>query len=154
MKETEMKIKLIASAKVMASMVEWAEDTSVAIYGCGQILLEASLGYARVLLEAICHVASVAFDNGRMILEISVTQGSELLAIITEWIKDGLSSDTVDNTIHMVRDALEVLLMQVCAMLKASYGNGEEYRILSSTLNNIFGVNYNPRLFSDMFKNL
>ena len=70
MKETEMKIKLIASAKVMASMVEWAEDTSVAIYGCGQILLEVGLGCARVLLEAICHVASVAFDYGQMILEI------------------------------------------------------------------------------------
>ena len=109
MKETEMKIKLIASAKVMASMVEWAEDTSVAIYGCGQILLEVGLGCARVLLEAICHVASVAFDNGQMILEITLAQGSEQLAIITEWIKDGLSSETVNNTIHMVKDALEVL---------------------------------------------
>ena len=154
MNETEMKIKFIASAKVMASMVEWAEDTSVAIYGCGQILLEAGLGYAGVLLEAICHLASVAFDNGRMILEIGFNQGSELVAIITEWIKDGLSSETVNNTIHMVKDALEVLLRHLHAMLKASYGNGEEYRILSSTLNNIFGVNYNPRLFSDMFKNL
>ena len=131
-------------------MVEWAEDTSVAIYSCGQILLEVGLGYARVLLEAICHLASVAFDNGWMILEITLAQGSEQLAIITEWIKDGLSSETVDNALHMVRDALEV----VHAMMKALYGNGEEYRILSSTLNNIFGVNYNPRLFSDMFKNL
>ena len=154
MKETEMKIKLIASAKVMASMVEWAEDTSVAIYGCGRILLEASLGYARVLLEAICHLASVAFDYGQMIVEIGFTQGSELLAIIIEWIQDGLSSEMINNTIHMVKDALEVLLNYVHAMLKASYGSGEEYRILSSTLNNIFGVNYNPRLFSDMFKNL
>ena len=154
MNETEMKIKFIASAKVMASMVEWAEDTSVAIYGCGQILLEASLGYAGVLLEAICHVASAAFDNGQMILQIGFNQGSELVATNTEWIKDGLSSETVDNAIHTVKDALEVLLRHVHAMLKASYGNGEEYRILSSTLNNIFGVNYNPRLFSDMFKNL
>lgn len=149
-----MKKKFIASTKVRASMVEWAEDTSLAIYGCGQILLEASLGYARVLLEAICHLASVAFDNGWMILEIGLAQGSEQLAIITEWIKDGLSSETVNNTIHMVKDALEVLLRHLHAILKASYGNGEEYRILSSTLNNIFGVNYNPRLFSDMYKNL
>ena len=105
----EIRIKFIASTKVMASMVEWAEDTSVAIYGCGQILLEVGLGCARVLLEAICHVASVAFDNGQMILEITLAQGSEQLAIITEWIKDGLSSETVNNTIHMVKDALEVL---------------------------------------------
>ena len=149
-----MKVKFTASAKVMASMVEWAEDTSVAIYGCGQILLEASLGYAGVLLEAICHVASVAFDIGWMILEIGFNQGSELVAIITEWIKDGLSSETVDNAIHMVKDALEVLLRHLHAMLKASYGNGEEYRILSSTLNSIVGVNDNPRLFSDLIKTL
>ena len=135
---------------VRDSLLEWSQQIELAIYQFGELSLEATLVYGGIAFEAICYASTVALDNGQILLEVSFDAVSNIAAIILDWAKEIFSS----NTIHMVQETLESLLKDGHSMLKSSYSNGEEYRILSGTLNNIVGVNYNPRLFSDLVKTL
>lgn len=140
-----------ATAPVVRDVVlEFGEQTGLAIYQFGELSLEVTSVYGGIAFEAICYASTVALENGQILLEVSFDAASGIAVIIVEWVKEGFSSETI----HMIQETLETLLKNGHSMLKASFSNGEEYRILSSTLNNIVGVNYNPRLFSDLVKTL
>ena len=139
---------------VRDAVLEFGEQTGLAIYYFGQLSLEVTWVYGGIALEAICYASTVALENGQILLEVIIDAAADLATIIIDWMKEGFSSDTIDGAIRMVQETLETLLKDGHRMLKASFSNGEEYRILSSTLNNIVGVNYNPRLFSDLVKTL
>jgi len=151
--ETALRMETTAPV-VRDAVLELGEQTGLAIYYFGQLSLEVTWVYGGIALEAICYASTVALENGQIFLEVSIDAASDLATIIIDWMKEGLSSDTIDGAIRMVQDTLETLLKDGNSLLKASFSNGEEYRILSSTLNNIVGVNYNPRLFSDLVKTL
>ena len=139
---------------VRDSMLKFGEQTGLAIYQFGELSLEVTSVYGGIAFEAICYTSTVALENGQILLEVSLDAASDIAVIIVDWVKEGFSSETIDSVIRMVQETLETLLKDGHSMLKASFSNGEEYRILSSTLNNIVGVNHNPRLFSDLVKTL
>ena len=140
-----------ATAPVVRDVVlEFGEQTGLAIYQFGELSLEVTSVYGGIAFEAICYASTVALENCQILLEVSFDAASGIAVIIVEWVKEGFSSETI----HMIQETLETLLKNGHSMLKASFSNGEEYRILSSTLNNIVGVNDNPRLFSDLIKTL
>ena len=139
---------------VRDNLLQFGEQTGLAIFYFGQLSLEATCVYGGIALEAICYASTVALENGQILLGVSLNAASDIAVIIFDWMKEGFSSETIDAGIRMVQETLETLLKDGYSMLKASFSNGEEYRILSSTLNNIVGVNYNPRLFSDLVKTL
>ena len=144
-----------ATAPVVRDVVlEFGEQTGLAIYQFGELSLEVTSVYGGKAFEAICYASTVALENGQILLEVSFDAASGIAVIIVEWVKEGFSSETIDSAILVIQETLETLLKNGHSMLKASFSNGEEYRILSSTLNNIVGVNYNPRLFSDLVKTL
>jgi len=132
---------------VRDAVLRFGYDTGLAIHYFGQLSLEV---YGGIALEAICYASTVALENGQILLEVSRDAASDIAVIVIDWMEEGFSSETI----RMVQETLETLLKEGQSMLKASFSNGEEYRILSSTLNNIVGVNYNPRLFSDFVKTL
>ena len=135
---------------VRDSLLEWGQQIGLAIFQFGELTLEVTLVYGGFAFEAICYASTVAFDNAQILLEVSFDAVSNIAVIVLDWAKEIFSS----NTIHMVQEVLETFLKDSHSLLKSSYSNGEEYRILSGTLNNIVGVNYNPRLFSDLIKTL
>ena len=138
-----------ATAPVVRDVVlEFGEQTGLAIYQFGELSLEVTSVYGGIAFEAICYASTVALENGQILLEVSFDAASGIAVIIVEWVKEGFSSETIDK----IQEILETLLKNGHRMLKASFSNGEEYRILSSTLNNIVGVNDNPRLFSGLIK--
>jgi len=137
---------------VWDAVLEFGEQTGLTIYHFGELSLEVTCVYGGIALEAICYASTVALEYGQILLEVSFDAASDIAVIMVDWMKDGFSSETIDGAIRMVQETLENLLKDGHSMLKASFSNGEEYRILSSTLNNIVGVNYNPRLFSDLVK--
>ena len=139
---------------VRDAVLECGEQTGLAIYQFGELSLEVTSVYGGIAFEAICYAATVALENGQILLEVSLDAASDIAVIVVDWVKDGFSSETINAAIRLVQETLETLLKDGYGMLKASFSNGEEYRILSSTLNNIVGVNYNPRLFSDLVKGL
>ena len=140
-----------ATAPVVRDVVlEFGQHTGLAIYQFGELSLEVTSVYGEITFEAICYASTAALENGQILLEAGLDTASDIAVIIVEWVKEGFSSETI----HMIQETLETLLKNGHSMLKASFSNGEEYRILSSTLNNIVGVNYNPRLFSDLVKTL
>ena len=135
---------------VRDAVLEAGNQTGLAIVYFGKLSFEAACVYGGIAFEAICFASTVAFEKGQILFEIIIEAASHLVAITIE----GLSSETIESAISNVQETLETFLKDGHAMLKASYSNGEEYRILSSTLNNIVGVNDNPRLFSDLIKTL
>merc|ERR1712179_783496 len=134
---------------VREALLKCGEQTGLAIYHFGELSLEVTSVYGGIAFEAICYAATIALENGQILLEVSLNAASDIAVIIVDWVKE-FSPETIDSAIRMVQEVLETLLKDGHNMLKASYSNGEEYRILSGTLNNIVGVNYNPRLFSDL----
>merc|ERR1712179_760639 len=117
---------------VREALLKCGEQTGLAIYHFGELSLEVTSVYGGIAFEAICYAATIALENGQILLEVSLNAASDIAVIIVDWVKEGFSSETIDSPISMVQETLETLLKDGHAMLKASYSNGEEYRILSS----------------------